>query len=1307
MDGGTRHSYLEEDEPQHKPSSRRAEPGRAKKLRASGVESGPRPPAGRGTHRRHRPVSYTHDQQEEGEEDDEEEEGAGKRDPGVDGENGPSRKLPYSLRRRSGQNQEDVDKTITPEVSVSFSHGEREEEEEEEEEEEVGVAGDGVRLRKSKRLRGQNVVHDDEEDDEEEEVEGEEEEEEDEEEEEEEENTTGPRYALRNRSKVMVDRFTPSVHHKRGHISSKNFKSSHRRDWVGRTTGPYSRNSSRYKYRHRQRQVDEEVLDIDPQAGWRSLQHTATASVPFMPLGTPWQGGQGPYVPTTPQPAAQTPARQPWDPPVHPPGGMEAAAYGKEKGVAGAEITPLQVDPNITFDQVGGLDQYITSLKEMVFLPLVYPELFHKFHISPPRGVLFYGPPGTGKTLVARALASHASRAGKKVSFFMRKGADILSKWVGEAERQLRLLFEEAQRHQPSIIFFDEIDGLAPVRSSKQDQIHNSIVSTLLALMDGLDPRGQVVVIGATNRVDAIDGALRRPGRFDRELLFPLPNLQARRTILDIHTRLWSKQPSSQLKDLLATMTVGYCGADLKALCTEAPLHALRRRYPQIYDSEDKLLVDPSQVVVMEDDFLAAHSLITPASHRSAAAHARPLSPVVANCLKDTLAQVLGVLKDVFPPVQVCLDKGHGHKPGARWQQGPSSLLTSVQRPRLLLCGPEGAGQNHLGPAILYALEGLPIHSLGLPSLLSDAGARSLEEALVHIFLEARRAAPAILYLPHLQLWWDTAPSSLRATFWMLLEDLPGDLPLLMIATADVPAVDGLDPEVSSFFPGPVISMGPPTESQRRELFSPLLLKQALQVPVRDVASGDGEPPPPLPLAPEVLQQRESEESAKEALAQRLKYEEEQSAIRSLRMALRDVSIRVIGNRRWKHFVMPPNPETGLRRWEMLEDPMSLAKIVQGVDDKQYITVAAFLADVRQIKEATKKLVDVGEAEQYEYDDASALVDEVEALVAVHVPLDLQARCDAIQLKGGPAPPPEGMLVPEQFARPVTLKDSEERPGVPVRASARLKGETVEDRIMYMDPEARRKGLRRLHRGGSTSHGGDQEGAGAGEDDETHEVPRISDQVEEVQQQEEDGEDGEAMAVDEPHPDEGDGTEHQDVTDLQRSLLPGVHGDTLEELTLEDGRGAHSCVIPEDPGPSEGGGVQGNSDNAASFEEPSTRNPLANEAPPADLLTATNLSGEPNGGRCDNDVDVVADSELRSTAESLLEQLVVCTCGLVLEELENRHARLSSVILRASNEDDRWVVLEALGNMIHEWDKGSKARQTLREGEGFDCLRTW
>jgi SpoVK/Ycf46/Vps4 family AAA+-type ATPase len=146
----------------------------------------------------------------------------------------------------------------------------------------------------------------------------------------------------------------------------------------------------------------------------------------------------------------------------------------------------------------------------------------------------------------------------------MRKGADCLSKWVGEAERQLRLLFEEAKNCQPSIIFFDEIDGLAPVRSSKQEQIHASIVSTLLSLMDGMDGRGQVVIIGATNRPDAVDPALRRPGRFDREFYFPLPNREARLSILNIHTRDWNPPPSEEFKSELADLTKGYGGADLR-----------------------------------------------------------------------------------------------------------------------------------------------------------------------------------------------------------------------------------------------------------------------------------------------------------------------------------------------------------------------------------------------------------------------------------------------------------------------------------------------------------------------------------------------------------------------------------------------------------------------------------------------------------------------------------------------------------------------------------------------------------------------
>ena len=225
----------------------------------------------------------------------------------------------------------------------------------------------------------------------------------------------------------------------------------------------------------------------------------------------------------------------------------------------------------------------------MTLLPLLYPEVFQRFNLTPPRGVLFHGPPGTGKTLLARALAASTRSNGKGIcklihdsyqtshanvllaAFYMRKGADALSKWVGEAERQLRLLFEEAKNTQPSIIFFDEIDGLAPVRSSKQDQIHASIVSTLLALMDGMDGRGQVIVIGATNRPDAVDPALRRPGRFDREFYFPLPNVDARAKILSILTKKWEGWQDEKAVERiqnLAKVTKGYGGADLRVSST-------------------------------------------------------------------------------------------------------------------------------------------------------------------------------------------------------------------------------------------------------------------------------------------------------------------------------------------------------------------------------------------------------------------------------------------------------------------------------------------------------------------------------------------------------------------------------------------------------------------------------------------------------------------------------------------------------------------------------------------------------------------
>ena len=274
---------------------------------------------------------------------------------------------------------------------------------------------------------------------------------------------------------------------------------------------------------------------------------------------------------------------------------------------------------------------------------------------TPPRGVLLYGPPGTGKTLVARALAASAARAGRHITFYMRKGGDLLSKWVGESERLLRALFAEATRTAPSIIFFDEIDGLAPVRSSKQDQVHASIVSTLLALMDGLDSRGAVVLVAATNRPDAVDPALRRPGRFDCELLFPLPAEPARRSILHIHTRAWASPPSAPALDALAGRTAGYAGADIKGLCAEAALAALRRTHPQIYETDARLALPPAPPIVTAADWGVALKAVVPSAHRAAAAHTRALPPAHGAALGGARDAVLAGLAQVHAPTAAVL----------------------------------------------------------------------------------------------------------------------------------------------------------------------------------------------------------------------------------------------------------------------------------------------------------------------------------------------------------------------------------------------------------------------------------------------------------------------------------------------------------------------------------------------------------------------------------------------------------------------------------------------------------------------------
>jgi SpoVK/Ycf46/Vps4 family AAA+-type ATPase len=424
----------------------------------------------------------------------------------------------------------------------------------------------------------------------------------------------------------------------------------------------------------------------------------------------------------------------------------------------------------------------------MILLPMLYPEIFQKFNITPPKGVLFFGPPGTGKTLMARTLASTCTKAGEPIHFFMRKGADILSKWVGEAEKELRLLFEEARDKQPSIIFFDEIDGLAPARTnSSQSQHNSSIVATLLALMDGLDSRGNVIVIGATNRIDSLDPALRRPGRFDRELTFTLPSRSARNEILGIHTKAWEPPLDKDLLDWIGEKTVGYCGADIKSLCTEAALIALKRRFPQIYKSDEKLVIDTNRVKIQKEDFLKAMSKITPASHRSSVVHSRPMPYYLTPVLSDHLANCKKIFKKDFT--------------------GP------LFRPWLIIHGEKDMGQNYIARALLYEMEEFPIYSIGMPSLISSNIGK--EEALIVNFAEARKNVPSIIFIPDIDEWWEKSTELMSSSLITMMEDLPSTLQVFVLAYSNRP-IEEIDVSLQGLFENLDYAVDAPSQESRR-----------------------------------------------------------------------------------------------------------------------------------------------------------------------------------------------------------------------------------------------------------------------------------------------------------------------------------------------------------------------------------------------------------------------------------------------------------------------------------------------------------
>nr|XP_014350681.1 PREDICTED: ATPase family AAA domain-containing protein 2-like [Latimeria chalumnae] len=501
-------------------------------------------------------------------------------------------------------------------------------------------------------------------------------------------------------------------------------------------------------------------------------------------------------------------------------------------GASLADVDPMQIDTSVKFDSIGGLSSHIATLKEMIVFPLLYPEVFERFKIQPPRGCLFYGPPGTGKTLVARALANECSQGDRRVAFFMRKGADCLSKWVGESERQLRLLFD-----QVIVRFFS---------------------------FSSVDPR---------------------------------------------------------LGKLL-----GLCGVlEAYKATGEQWLHSLK-----------------------------VHSSMS-------------------------LALSWAAREEAFALVFLQSRNAH-HQP-------------TSYRPRLLLAGKAGSGQSsHLAPALIHTLEKFSVYSLDLP-VLYGVSTTSPEETCAQLFLEAKRTAPSILYIPHVHTWWETVGCALKATFVTLLQDIPSFMPILFLATCDVPHKE-LPEEVQELFIGDygeVFHVQLPNHEERRKFFEDLILHQAARPPsskkkavlqaleVLPVAP----PPEPRQLTAEELKRLE---------------EQEENTLRELRLFLRDVTHRLAIDKRFKAFTKPVDPEEVPDYCTVIKLPMDLSTVISKIDLHKYMTVKEYLKDIDLIcSNALEYNPDRDPADRLIRHRACTLKDAAYAIIKEDLDEEFEKLCEEIE----------------------------------------------------------------------------------------------------------------------------------------------------------------------------------------------------------------------------------------------------------------------------------------------------------------------
>ncbi len=377
--------------------------------------------------------------------------------------------------------------------------------------------------------------------------------------------------------------------------------------------------------------------------------------------------------------------------------------------------------PSITYEDIGGIRNEIARVREMIELPLRHPELFKRLGVEAPKGVLLHGPPGTGKTLLAKAVANETN-----ANFYSIGGPEIMSKYYGESEEKLRNVFEQAEKNAPSIIFIDEIDSIAPKREEVSGEVERRIVAQLLSLMDGLKSRGKVVVIGATNRVNAIDPALRRPGRFDRELEIGVPDREGRLEILQIHTRGMPLAKDVNLEKL-ADISHGFVGADLQSLSKEAGMRSLRRILPNLDLSSESIPSDTlRKIIVTMNDFMDVIKEMEPSAMREVFVE-----------IPDIRWEDIGGLASIKQEMQEAVE----------WPlkyQGIFTFADAMPPKGILLYGPPGTGKTLMAKAAANESEANFISIKG-PELLSKWVGES-EKGVREIFRKARQAAPCIIF---------------------------------------------------------------------------------------------------------------------------------------------------------------------------------------------------------------------------------------------------------------------------------------------------------------------------------------------------------------------------------------------------------------------------------------------------------------------------------------------------------------------------------------------------------------------------------